>query len=110
MSSTEEITTLLEQVNTAALPYLSSSPGDDALLTFQTTATSRHGLLAAAKALVASLEDPDEEAWRFVLQPNAHACLIAAWQCGILDEWPKSLMSSTELAVKANADEKLVGK
>jgi hypothetical protein len=107
MSPPQEIATLVEQVNAAALAY--SSPSEDASLTFQSTATSRHGLLAAARALVASLEDPEEEAWRFLLQPNAHACLISAWQCGILSLWPKEAMTAKELAAQANADEKLVG-
>ena len=108
MFSSGEISTLVEQVNAAAQAY--SSPISDASLTFQSTATSRHPLLAAAKALVTSLEDPEEEAWRFLLQPCAHACLISAWQCGILDQWPKDVMTAKELAVKANADERLVGK
>jgi hypothetical protein len=108
MSPPHEITTLVEQVNAAAAAY--SSPGEDASLTFQSTATSRHSLLAAAKELVVSLEDPEEEAWRFLLQPCAHACLTSAWQCGVLDQWPKDVMTAKELAVKANADERLVGK
>ena len=64
MSSLDEISTLVEQINAAAQAYL--SPSSDASLTFQTTATGRHGLLAAAKGFVTSLEDPEEEAWRFV--------------------------------------------
>jgi hypothetical protein len=107
MSLPHEIATVLERVNAAALAY--SSPGEDASLTFQSTATSRHGLLAAAKALVASLEDHEEEAWRFLLQPCAHACLTSAWQCGILNQWPKAVMTAKELAVMANADKTLVG-
>jgi hypothetical protein len=108
MSSSGEISTLVEQVNAAAQAY--SSPISDSSLTFQSTATSRHSLLAAAKALVTSLEDPEEEAWRFLLQPCAHACLISAWQCGILDQWPKDVMTAKELAINVNADERLVGK
>jgi hypothetical protein len=107
MSSSDEISTLVEQVNAAVQAY--SSPILDASLTFQSTATSRHSLLAAAKSLVTSLEDPEEEAWRFLLQPCAHACLTSAWQCGILNQWPKDVMTAKELAEKANADEKLVG-
>jgi len=106
MAPQAEIAALVEQVNAAAHSY--SSP--ESSLTFQTTATSRHELLRAAKALVAGLEDPEEEAWRFVLQPCAHACLTSAWECGILNEWPKKFMSSKDLASKTKADQKLVGK
>jgi len=106
MALPDEIAALIDQVNAAARYYSST----ESSLTFQTTATSRHKLLRAAKALVAGLEDPEEEAWRFVLQPCAHACLTSASECGMLDQWPQKLMSSKELASKANADQKLVGK
>jgi len=113
--SPTELNTLLARINTLAQAYIppstnSASPASNSLQqTFQTTSTPRHALLTAAKALVLSLSDPEEEVWKFILQPNAHACLITAWECGILRVWEKERMSARELAVLGGADEKLVG-
>jgi hypothetical protein len=106
MSSLDEINALVDEINIAASSY-STKVGTSQDL--NTAATSRLDLLRAAKALVAKLEDPEDEVHRFVLQPCALACLISAWKCGILDHWPKGQMSLEELSVKANADQKLVG-
>jgi hypothetical protein len=103
MSSSDQISALVQEVNAAAQAYSSSSSNTSS------TSTSRHFLLAAARVLVSSLEDSEEEAWRFLLQPCAHACLTSAWQCGILDLWTKDVMTAKELAEKTTADERLVG-
>lgn len=105
MAFPEEIRSLLAEVNTTAQNYRPSSGA----AAHQSTATPRHKLLAAAKTLVTALEDPEEEAWRFALQPAAHVCAISAWQCGILAPWSKKSMSSAELASQCNADQVLVG-
>jgi hypothetical protein len=97
----------VEQVNAAAK---ACSADEEDSLASHTAATGRHKLFLAAKALVASLEDPEEEAWRFIMHNNADACLGAAGQCGILKPWAKELMSSKELASMTNADQKLIGK
>ena len=105
MAFPEEIRSLLAEVNTAVQNY---SPSNGASV-HQSTATPRHKLLTAAKKLATALEDPEEEAWRFALQPAAHVCAISAWQCGILTPWSKKSMSSAELASQCNADQVLVG-
>ncbi|KAH6672060.1 S-adenosyl-L-methionine-dependent methyltransferase [Halenospora varia] len=93
MTSHYKISSLVTNLSIAASTYLSpkvpnSSPAS----------TSKNDLLTAAKALVSALQDPDEEVWKFLLQPGAHACAIAAWKCGILAPWPKEIMTAKELA------------
>jgi O-methyltransferase domain len=106
MALQSEIAALVKNVDAAAEAYIS---GGDIELNSQTRASSKTELLTAAKALVTALEDPEDEAWRFILHGAADACLNAAWHCGILNPWPQELMSSKELASMANADQKLVG-
>jgi hypothetical protein len=107
MSSLDEINALVDEINIAAGSYSTKVSTSQDLNTAATT--SRLDLLRAAKALVAKLEDPEDEVHRFVLQPCALVCLISAWKCGILDQWPKEKMSLRELSLKVNADQKLVG-
>lgn len=110
MGSQHPITVLVDEVNEASRIYIASSETSTTEGSSKhSTGTPRHKLLAAAKALVTALEDPEEEAYRFVLQPCAHACYIAARQRGILDQWPKATMNSEELAEKTKSDRKLVG-
>lgn len=104
MSTPEHIKTLLADINRAAESYTPSAASAE----YWSTSSSRHQLLAAARKLVAALEDPEEEVWRFVLQPGAHACAIAAWQCRLLGPWPKERMTVAELAEHANVDAILV--
>ena len=68
----------------------------------------RQQLLYAARELLSALEDPEEETWRFVLQPAAQACATVAWNCGILDEWPKATMTCAELAERSGMSQALV--
>lgn len=97
---------LLKEVNQAAGAYTTSSQNGHASLS---TNNPRHKLLAVAKKLVTALEDPDEEMFRFALQPCAHSCALAAWECGILNTWPKERMASRELAGYVKADYILIG-
>lgn len=99
MATPEHIQTLLADINRAAETYTPSAGGER-----WSTSSSRHKLLTAARKLVAALEDSEEEVWRFVLQPGAHACAIAAWQCRLLAPWPKERMTVAELAGHANMD------
>lgn len=102
-----EVQSLITEVNRAADAYAatSSRPCEPRV----STATPRHALLKAAKKLVNAIEDPEEEVWRFVLQPTAHACAIAAWNCNLLAPWPKERMTAKELAEHVKADQVLVG-
>ncbi|KAL1968076.1 hypothetical protein VTN77DRAFT_2206 [Rasamsonia byssochlamydoides] len=101
--SAEHIQSLVADINRAAETYT-----PEVNPPYLSTATSRHQLLAAARKLVTALEDPEEEVWRFVLQPGAHACAIAAWQCRLLAPWPKERMTAAELAGHVNVDQVLV--
>jgi hypothetical protein len=104
MDTSEYIHSLVTNINHAAETYTPV----DAPSTAPTT--PRHELLAAAKKLVAALEDPEDEVWRFVLQPGAHACAITAWQCQLLAPWPKERMTAAELAEHGKIDRVLVSK
>jgi hypothetical protein len=75
----QQLLTLLEQVNAAAK---ACSADEEDSLASRTAATARHKLLLAARALVTSLEDPEEEAWRFIMHNNADACLNAEGNAG----------------------------
>jgi hypothetical protein len=105
MALPDEIRTLLSEVNASAEAYSPSR----AFAAYQSSSTPRHKLLDAARKLVAALEDPEEEVWRFILQPSAHFCLTSAWQCDIIVPWQKERMGSKELASMSKADQTLVG-
>lgn len=99
MNSLHPITVLVDEITHAGRNYITSKESSTSEGSSQnSTGTPRHKLLAAAKALVTALEDSGEEAFRFVLQPCAHACYVAAKQRGILDQWPKATMTSRDLA------------
>lgn len=66
--------------------------------------TDRNQLLTAAKNLARSLEHPDEELYRFIFQPGAHACYLVAVQHGLLESWPNPRMSVEELAEMTKMD------
>ena len=106
LSEEGRIQVLLKDLNKAAESYSPSQNGT----AYLATDTPRDKLLTAAKNLVTALEDPDEEMYRFALQPCAHACAVVAWQRDILSPWPKERMTSKELAAHAHADPILVGK
>jgi len=99
MAIADRIRGLLADVNQASEAALSQPSSYDA----------RRKLLLATKKLSATLEEPEEAAWRFALAPAGHACGIVAWECGLLKPWPKETMTIKELSAMTKADEALLG-
>ncbi|KAH8651839.1 S-adenosyl-L-methionine-dependent methyltransferase [Tricladium varicosporioides] len=103
MTSHYEISSLVTNLSVAASTYLSSRVPNSS-----PTSTAKNDLIASINALLSALSNPDEEVWKFLLQPGAHACAISAWRCGILAPWPKESMTAKELSEMLRVNEKLV--
>jgi hypothetical protein len=110
MVTASEIVGLVGQINiaVAGLSY-DKTPALTPPTTPLPKIANHSELLRAAKSLVTALEDPDDAMWRFVMCVGAHSCCIFAWDCGLLDEWPKELMSLSDLTEKTKVEEKLLG-
>jgi hypothetical protein len=98
MADAQTIRKLLADINQDSVPSSGEIASD-----------VRGRLLAAAKQLVAALQDVEEEAWRFALSPSAHSCALLAWKCNLLGQWPKETMTCAELATHLNVDQLLIG-
>ena len=99
---------LVAELNTAAQEYDDKNNCNDAYLS-PYSSEARH-LTKTAEQLSDFLKPVEERIWMFIFQPSAMACANIAFNCGLLAPWPKPRMSSQELAVLTNADEKLISR
>jgi hypothetical protein len=100
------LASLVAELNTAAQKYDDKNSCDDACLSPYSSEARQ--LTKTAEQLSDFLKPVEERIWMFIFQPSALACANIAFNCGLLAPWPKPRMSSRELAVLTNADEKLI--
>lgn len=66
-------------------------------------------LVKAARQLIRSFEDPEDEVWRFVLGGWASfGAMVSVLRMGLLSVW-EGKKTSKELAAQCQADSKLIG-
>ena len=105
MANPAEIQPLLAEINQLAGSF-ASSEGNPA---GQCSPGSRQKLIVAARNLAATLEDDEDEVWRFAFAPGFHAIALVAWQRNVLAPWPKERMNASELSEQSKIDVVLIG-
>jgi hypothetical protein len=98
MALPNHIATLVQEINTCVRDESSSS------------SEQRANLRSAARRLLIELEEPEEQAQRFALQPMAQACMCAAWKGGILKPWPSSRQTAADISSSTGVNKTLVCK
>lgn len=100
----QEVVDLVDNVNAALKGLQGAQAADDA-------ASYRRNLLAEAKKLVASLQDPSTEVWPRAYQVNVGSAIDVAWNMGIWARFrDQETILLSEIVQLTDADEIMISK